>query len=243
MQKTDILKLGGNQNQVCYTVFTIPPHLRDQFFDPKAIQKVRKLAWQMLKTKFGALFGVESTHPVGSETTMFNPHLNFVWTPRKGFRPYIDTELLRQEWANILGVRMVDVWHQYSVQSNQIYKWCEYVGRPFPGYSWWKGSIRWYGKYPKSKVKSEFLCGDCGCPYQRIGTIDAIIVNDYYSHGWLIGLDPPWYKNSNIVLSRGSKTHAYTGEDDGAGVLCDTGTRIPASVITQGDIFGNCRPH
>lgn len=215
-QKSDIRKLGGNIRQVCYTVFTIPPHLRDKFLDPIAIKKVRKLAWEILKTKFGALFGVEATHPIGSESTMFHPHLNFVWSQRKGFRPYIDTHLLQIEWANILDVRIVDVWHQYSDKSTQIYKWCEYVGRPFPGYSWWKGSIRWYGKYPIVHIKHDYICPDCGCYYRRLGTIEGSVVSDYYAHGWLIGLDPPWYDSINITRCRGSTGHDRTEHDEGS---------------------------
>jgi len=235
LQRDQIRKLGGNDKQVCYTVFTIPPHLRDKFLDPKAIQKVRKSIWVILKTKFGALFGVEATHPIGSESTMFHPHLNFVWSLRKGFRPYIDTHLLQVAWANILDVRVVDVWHQYSDNSNQIFKWCEYVGRPFPGYTWWQKAIRWYGKYPKVNVNSEWICPDCGCYYRRVGTILASVVSDYYAHGWLMGLDPPWYSNTNLTLCRGSKTHGTDAGLSEGSLLRAERACIPAPVIAQGD--------
>ena len=226
-QKQNINKLGGNQRVVCYTVFTIPPHMRERFLDSNEIKKVRKLAWEILKTKFGALFGVEATHPIGSKTTMFHPHLNFVWTQRKGYRSYIDTTLLQKEWANILDVRIADVWHQYSDSNSQIYKWCEYVGRPFPGYTYWKGSIRWYGHYPKAQRKQDYICAECGCYIRRIGTIEASVVADYYAHGWLIGLDPPWYNNKNIILCRGSTKHGTTRHDEGS-LLRDEERQLPA---------------
>lgn len=220
---------------VLYTVLTIPPHIREGYRDPKELKKVRRLAWEMLKTKFGAYYGVESTHPIGDKSLLFHPHLNFVWRQRNGFTPFIDVSMLRTYWADILDVRVVDVWHQYSVNSAQVFKWCEYVGRPFPGYSWWRGSIRWYGRYPKVCVKREWICPDCGCYIRRLGIISGKVVEDYYKHGWLIGLDPPWYNNKNLTLCRGRKKHGTdTGLSEGS-LLRSAGACVPAEEGFEGD--------
>jgi hypothetical protein len=208
--KKEIIRLGGNRNYVCYSVFTIPPHLRDKFLDPKTIKPIRKAMWLVLKKTFGAVFGVEATHPIGSKSLMFAPHLNFVWVVRKDRSPFLDTDKLNRAWADILHVETVDVWHQYTDKDRQLYKWCEYVGRPFPGYTYWKGAIRWYGLYPKAQRKQDYICAECGCYIRRIGTIEASVVADYYAHGWLIGLDPPWYNNNNITRCRGSTKHGTT---------------------------------
>jgi len=216
---------------ICYTVLTIPPHMRDRFINPKEIKKVRQKAWEMLRTSFGAWFGVESTHPIGDKSPMFHPHLNFLWMVRDGFTPFIDVSLLQRLWAEILDVLVVDVWHQYSALSAQIFKWCEYVGRPFPGYSWWKGSIRWYGKYPLVTVKKERLCPDCGAVIRRIGIIKAVDVSDFYAHGWLMGLDPPWYNNKNLIPCRGRKKHGRDERgdpDDERGVFRNEAGKLSA---------------
>jgi hypothetical protein len=188
---------------VLYTVFTVPMEIRHKFLDALYLREVRQKIWTILKNKYGALFGVEATHPIGESDEVFHPHLNFLWMQQVGVSAYLDVHSLRQDWADVLGVSVVDVYHQYSTKSWLVNHWCKYVSRVFPGYHNWTGPIRWYGKYPKRLPKPEILCAECGQPWRIIGRISASLVSDYYQRGWLLGLDPPWYNNSKLTLWKG----------------------------------------
>jgi len=192
--------------RVCYTVLTVPLELREKCLKPENWQKVRKLAWEILRTHFGARFGVEASHPIGDKTGMFAPHLNYLWVQESGASPYIDVTLLRTLWAQCLGALRADVYHQYTTDEILKRHWSKYVTRVFPGFSYWTGSIRWYGRKPKAKKRPVCLCPDCGQPFRAIGEISADVVHEYYSRGFLLGLDPPWYNNSNITRYKKKRT-------------------------------------
>jgi len=221
---------------VCYTIFTVPLELRHKFVKPKAWSKIRSLAWKILKDHFGACYGVEASHPVGKRIGIFHPHLNFLWISDKSVSHFIDVVTLRILWAHALGVLPAHVWklflanpkkvlatiridhtnvkHAYSRIDYKVRHWCSYVTRTFPGFGYWVGRIRWHGCKPiKSKIERS-ICPDCGEPIKCIGEIDPAVVADYYSHGWLLGLDPPWYDNRNIIRykSKGKK-HVRRTED------------------------------
>lgn len=186
---------------VIYTIFTVPAHIRERFLDPKVWQKARKKAWQILKGQFGAYYGVEASHP-SSETTssVFHPHFNFLWVQRPGFRPFLDVDLLRQKWSEVLKVALSDVYSQYSSDIPLIAHWSKYVTRTFPGTHKWSGSMRWYGKYPKLKKPEQCVCADCGSYFHYIGYIHASAIDDWIAVGQLSGRDPPWERDDCIVF-------------------------------------------
>lgn len=185
---------------VIYTVFTVPESERHKYLDPKVWQKVRKKTWKLLKSKFGGLYGVEVSHPVGDkDANKFHPHLNFLWIQRDGFRPFLDVEKLRESWGEILDVAVADVYSRYSNHLRKIKHWCNYVSRVFVGLHKWAGSVRWYGKYPRMKSKTDCPCAQCSGKFKMIGWIDKETVDGYYERGFMMGIDPPWLNDKNIT--------------------------------------------
>jgi len=186
---------------VIYTVFTVPPDSREGFFFNKsAWQKVRKKAWRILKDNFGAKYGVEATHPAGDKNSLtFHPHLNFIWIQRAGFRPFIDVNLLRNKWSEALSLEKSEVHSQYTSKIARVVHWCKYVTRTFPGTHEWTGPMRWYGQYPKIPRPSECGCEECGQKFHVIGWIDARLVKEWEETGMMMGRDPPWLNDDNIV--------------------------------------------
>lgn len=185
---------------VLMTIFTVPPEVRGKYLDPKAWQKVRKQAWQILRDHFGALYGVEASHPAGDKaTSLFHPHLNFLWVQRKGWSPFVDVSSLRHQWSVQLGVDTVDVYHRYTRDVGKIIHWARYVSRTFPGTHKWAGPIRWYGKYPKVKRPQNVVCWDCGSKFKLIGWVDVAEVQQWEKTGFLMGRAPPWEDDSKIL--------------------------------------------
>lgn len=200
---------GCNIKPVIYTVFTVPKHVRDRYTNPKAWQKVRTKTWHILKKDFGGLFGVECSHPKGDSSEEFHPHLNFLWRVRKGCSAYINVKALREAWAKLLGVRTVNLKSRYYDQPGQIMQKCKYVSRVFPGYHYWTGPVRWYGKYPRKGKPDLIVCENCGSPFKVIGFIHRFDVDDWYEFGWQSGSDPPWYNDKKIQnFKRKSKCNA-----------------------------------
>lgn len=205
-----IIKTQGEHKQnytktVIYTVFTTPQGSRQSLKDPKEWQSVRLKAWKVLREKFGALYGFEASHPIGDNDNKFHPHLNFIWVQRKGWSPYIDVNSLRLEWSAILGVKMSDVYSQYSESPRRIRFWCNYVTRIFPGFHWWTGRLRWYGKYPKKIKFEQIICSVCKMPFQVVGYIYGWLVDEYYKDWWKNGIDPPWLDDKNIIKLKSNK--------------------------------------
>lgn len=184
---------------VIYSIFTVPMELREGFLEANEWQKARKKAWRILKEHFGARFGLEATHPRGdSSTTLFHPHLNFLWVQEEGWRPFLDVELLRELWAEALGVPTVDVFTKYSNSLYKIIDWADYVTRSFPGNHKWTGPMRWYGKYPRIKEIVECRCNECGSRFRVIGWLLASDVDEWLEKGWATGIDPPWKRDHCI---------------------------------------------
>lgn len=196
---------GKVLHPVIYTVFTVPPHIREKYRDRSEWQKLRGRVWQILKGQFGARFGVEASHPVGESESSFHPHLNFLWIQKSGFHPFIDVRNLRRLWAQVLNVVDADAYTQYAGNEAQVMNWAKYVTRTFPGYHYWTGSIRWFGVYPKTTCKEAYTCLCCGEPYTILGYIDAGCVHDYWNHGFLQGRSPPWEDESNLMRFKSRK--------------------------------------
>jgi len=183
-----------------YTIFTVPKAIREQYLDKAEWQKARKRVWTLLKEYFGALYGVEVTHPIGDKDRKnFHPHLNFLWVQKSGFKPFIDVDLLRKKWGEVLKVDISDVYSQYTTKVARIVHWIKYVTRTFPGTHKWTGSMRWYGKYPKEKVPVEYVCNECGCHFRLIGYVSGEDVDNWYKRGILLGIDPPWERDECIT--------------------------------------------
>lgn len=192
-----------NRKNVLYTICTVPVMERYKYINPAEWQKVRRKLWKVLKERFGALYGVEATHPVGDKDPgFFHPHLNFLWIQKPGLRGFLDVNELREAWAKILSVDVADVYHQYNSNVRKIKHWCNYVSRTFPGTHGWTGPVRWYGKYPIINNKVTVTCGQCSSGFVAIGWIDKDTVDNYYKHGFMIGVDPPWKRDSQIVPFR-----------------------------------------
>ncbi len=199
MKRSDRHKIRS----VIYTVFTVPEDQRHKYIDPKAWQKIRKKVWQILKSNFGGLYGVEVSHPVGDkDENKFHPHFNFLWIQRDGYRPFLDVDKLRFHWGKVLNVPVADVYSRYSNNVRKIKHWCSYVSRVFVGLHKWAGSVRWYGKYPRGIAKVERRCADCGGRFKMIGLIAKLLVDEYYKHGFMIGRDPPWMNDDNLTWKK-----------------------------------------
>ncbi|GAI04751.1 unnamed protein product, partial [marine sediment metagenome] len=136
----------------------------------------------------GLYYGLGSSHPISEKNpNIFHPHHNFVWIQKLGFKPFLDVDELRKDWASVIHANCeVDVWHAYGNDESVIFKWVSYIVRPFPGWRFWRGkAVRWYGKdYPKEgkdyepekcDMKDE-ICEECG------EKIEYWLIRDYL-HG------------------------------------------------------------
>jgi len=175
----DRLQKGAEGRSVLYTVLTVPPDLRGRFVSTDKWRKALRKIWKTMKASFGALYGVENSHPTGENLEVFAPHANFLWVQRPGFRPYIDVDELRAAWASIIGAEgPVDVHHQYvpSGDVKKVAHRCRYSTRSFPGWGWWIPSMRWYGTYPRKMKKEPPVCHRCGerFRYGGVATDDEV---------------------------------------------------------------------
>lgn len=185
---------------VIYSVFTVPISHRERYYSKPEWQRCRKKIWNVLKEHFGALYGVEASHPIGdNQPEVFSPHLNFLWVQKNGWNPFISVDLLRTAWGRILGVDVADVHTEYAGNQATIKHWCNYVFRTFPGMHTWTGPLRWYGQYPCRKYIPESICPECGQPYRVLGWISKSDIDDWNVRGFFSGADPPWENDSKIV--------------------------------------------
>lgn len=205
----DLYQKRQYQNRiVIYTVFTVPPEVRESCLNKAYWQKARKKAWGLLKSMFGAKYAVEVSHPQGDKNVkLFHPHLNFLWIQKPGFRPFIDVDLLRAKWGEVVGVEKSDVYSQYTNKIGKIIHWCKYVTRTFPGTHKWTGSMRWYGKYPKIKQPTEYVCSGCNSKFKLVGWVRAEDIDAWYERGILMGLAPPWERDECITFARYKSLH------------------------------------
>lgn len=186
----------------CYTDFTIPPVLRQKYADPKAWQKLRRIIWRILSKEFGALFGLEATHPIGEDNSaVFHPHLNFLYVLKDGFRNFIAVDRLRQLFQTALKYSgPVNLYHAYGNSDRQLMHLCKYITRIFPSFAKWAGALRWYGRYPKYKPITDCYCAKCQEKYILIGFVDRQAVHNYEEFGYWHGRDPPWERDREITF-------------------------------------------
>lgn len=162
------MERGRAGRDLCYTVLTVPPTLREKAADYKTWKRWRSKVWNLLKTRWGADYGYERTDPAGDEDKeVWHPHFNFLWVQRPGFRAFIDVDELRREWAKIIGASgAVDVWHQYA-QERDVAKrvhWYDYMGRTWPD---WVKAVQHgartipLGRPPKVE-REKPCCRECG---------------------------------------------------------------------------------
>jgi hypothetical protein len=173
------------------TIFTVPDYLREKYADRKVWRRLLRRLVAVLKSDFGFLFGLEASHPTGDDLDEFKPHANFLWRrrPKGGWRGTIDLGKLREAWRKLLNIGLKDPlanphhefivvkhWNKYEPikkgapvtdeKKNKLSHACSYTVRPFPGWTWWTGSIRWYGNYPKNvPMIQDPPCPVCGMTY------------------------------------------------------------------------------
>jgi hypothetical protein len=186
----------------CYTDFTIPPELRQNYVNPKAWQKLRARIWEVLRDNFGALFGLEATHPISEDSPeVFHPHLNFLYVMRPGFRNYIDVERLRSVFRGALNYPgIVNLYHAYGDEDRHLMHLCKYITRIFPAFAKWSGALRWYGRYPKYKPLKDCFCQVCLTRVNLLGFIDGQTYRDFEERGFFLGRAPPWENDKRITF-------------------------------------------
>lgn len=180
------LDLGRHGRPILYTVFTVPPQLREQYSDRKEWRKLARKVWKLLRTEFGGEFGIEASHPHGDtdengDPGVFHPHLNFLWVTRKGSPAFLDVDKLRRAYSVLLCAEVSDVWHHYYRNPVDLKRRIYYVMRTFPGCSAWTGSVRWYGKYPRMGAEP-VRCPVCGSAISFIRVSDEESYREYVKH-------------------------------------------------------------
>ena len=232
-----------------YVVGTVPPALRPRMADPKAWRKAVRRFWHELKA-LGMVCAFEASHPRGDCPKCkaekvpefqkcngcvfplpFHPHVNMVCIPKDPKAGHwIDHQDVRAAWGRALGLVSVApsdlvVHVSYARPSSpkfegKLRKLAAYVPRPFPGWSWWTGSGRWYGDYPrKAKMETEDgkkagavwtwcgevldlvpnreapTCDECGAVLKYLGRVSA----DDFERAWLAhthwGTTYPWERS------------------------------------------------
>lgn len=160
------MEAGRNGKPVIYTVFTIPPDLREKAANKATWGRWMRALRKVLKKKFGLLYGCERVDPCGDEKPdVWHPHLNLLWVQRDGWRPFIDVDALREEWARIIGTEEPNLWTQFSTEPAKLGHWYSYMGRTWS--DWRKAvpnhlTVRWIGKYPARPPQEEPVCDECG---------------------------------------------------------------------------------
>lgn len=185
----------------CYTDFTIPPDLRQNFTSPRAWQALRLSLWKLLRDNYGAEFAVEATHPIGDEhPDVFHPHLNFLWSIKPGFTSFIDLIKIKEQFRTILKYDgIVNMYHSYGDEDAQLYHLCKYITRIFPAFADWSGSIRWYGSIPKRQKVCSKVCPTCRKKISVLGYIDSDSIKLFDLYGFRLGLAPPWEDDAKIT--------------------------------------------
>lgn len=172
----DRFERGRGGKAVVYTILTVPPSKRREAADRDTFGRWCRRIRKWMKDRLGLLFGVERMDPAGDQQpSLWHPHLNILWVQRDGFRPFIDVDELRTEWARILNTPQVDVWTQYSDEPGRLRHWYSYMGRTWA--DWRKSvpehlTIRWLGKYPKGRKDGATFCPHClaDVRYLKVGS-------------------------------------------------------------------------
>lgn len=212
----------NREQPLLYTIFTVPEEHRERLTNPKELNKLKGNIWKIL-LKFGARFGLCAVHPIAEDyPETFHPHFNFLWVQNQNFSAYLDTERLRAIYNILLNVekpklngtpqdivlryrhkvdytKEVYIYHKYSDEPKQIWKWCHYVVRVFPHFTKYLGSIKWFGKFEKAKLKAEYYCEKCGKKIIVEGYIEADVMQSYNEWGFAHGLSPPWEDDDKII--------------------------------------------
>lgn len=195
----DRLEAGRGGRPVIYTVFTVPPALRDRYRrSPREWDSLRKQVWRFLQL-LGARFALEATHPVGDENpNEFHPHFNFLWVSNR--QAFLDVSLLQAMWAKLLDIPLAVAHTQYSHKVGKIRHWCRYVVRTFPGSPFQPARVRWFGKRPRVQ-KQKRLCGFCESPFRLDRQISEVDYVEWKALTAETGSDPPWLRETKKKLS------------------------------------------
>lgn len=109
-----------------YWVFTQPLELRDQFRDPLMLSMWAHGIQEILK-RHGFEKGLRRVHFFGDESTTYNPHLN-VLTSGAHVPPAL-LEIIKSEYAALLGVSMADVHYEYVRAPGKMFHALKYITR------------------------------------------------------------------------------------------------------------------
>jgi hypothetical protein len=102
---------------VCYSVFTVPLHLRARFADVKVWNRLRKDLVEWMKENLGLLWAVERTDPASTcrqgrevycdcrKCSTWHPHFNILWVRKDGRGKLTPAELhwMHVAWAVLIG--------------------------------------------------------------------------------------------------------------------------------------------
>lgn len=209
------------------TIFTVPPHLYEKMSNRKVWRSTLRKVVAMLKADFGFKFGIEASHPTGEALDVFKPHANFLWRQKPGFRASLNLTKLREKWRDILGLhkdaKLANPHHEFIIPNseeakNKLAHACAYTLRPFPGWSHWTGSVRWYGSYPRGikQKQTDAPCLTCGENFKYMGVATDEEVEMWKLREWEFRLLYP----PDVGRSPPEKWRRfYAGENDNKAVV------------------------
>ena len=245
--ETRLLAGRRYREPILKTIFTVPDYLREKFNDKKVWRATLRRLVKVLKANHGFLFGIEASHPTGDDLEVFKPHANFLWRQKKGFRAKLNLTVLREEWRKILNLgkkdKLANPHHEFIIPDdeegkNKLSHACSYTVRPFPGWQYWTGSVRWYGKYPKGiELNQTDPCEECGdyFTYQGVATPEEIAMwNTFRTQGGGFGFHlmyPPDY------FSKPKPTTRIPRRDEWKEKSYGTTNDLPRVAKSQRDLY------
>lgn len=117
-----------------YFVFTMPEELRSRYRTKKALSGLGHQVQELLKS-YGYSRGLRRWHFFGEKSTRWHPHLNVLVDG--GYLAPEKLDLIKREYAGILGCQVVDVHYRYRRSPGEKVHSLKYVTRAtFRDYSW-----------------------------------------------------------------------------------------------------------
>ena len=186
----DKFEAGRRGRCVIYSVFTVPPALR-QAAGEKVRLRARKKKdgtletrevwrWQLwleellegLKGTFGLEYAVERSDPAGDDRDRWHPHINLLWVREDGggFIEEGQLEALKSEWKAIIGEKEenpISVHTAYAAPRDEARRrhWYSYMGRTWPGWEEefpYHCRLKWLGRPAKRPERDlETHCPKC----------------------------------------------------------------------------------
>jgi len=175
----------ADRRNMQYTVFTVPPAVRDRWQGATGYRRLKEDLRNLVKaleSEFGLEYAYCRIHPTGEDGRSWHPHINLLWVQKWGSVGRFSRRLLsrlREVWADVLGVPDVVVHtsyrHRRTTHAIAAYlHTIEYVERAFPGWRWQGLRGRWFrSKRVPSPVELEsppsLFCAVCGSELEYRG--------------------------------------------------------------------------